>query len=409
MLVMSSLLKNRSFTSIWFGNGISELGGQFGTFCMSILVFRLTGSTLALGSMWILYYLSSLTLQLIIGPYIDRWSRKWIMVLTQWSRGLIFILPLVALSVGQLEVWHLYLVQFIIGIITPLYVPANQAITPTIVSKEQLQTANGYLESTVRVMTVVAPITAGIVVQYLSAEITLAMVSTLLILSGFFILRVQEKRGPRDIRKPWIQEFVEGTSYFFKQKIILWLNIFLAFVQFGVGVTIVITIPYITDVLSGSELHYGLFLAGFPLGYVIGSLLIGFIKINSRRLMMLGALFIGGLTFIALGFNHNIWLAIFTEVIGGVMIAIFGIHNITLLQQAVPNRLMGKVVSVRMLIVRGAVLLGLFIGGIMSELYGIRPMYFMIGGIICITSLIGLTLPFFKFIEDPVAERNKAS
>ncbi|MGP4072719.1 MFS transporter [Piscibacillus sp. B03] len=403
---MNSLMKNRSFTSIWFGNGISELGGQFGTFCMSILVYRLTGSTLALGSMWILYYLSSLTLQLIIGPYIDRWSRKWIMVLTQWSRGLIFILPLVALSVGQLEVWHLYLVQFIIGIITPLYVPANQAITPTIVSKEQLQTANGYLESTVRVMTVVAPITAGIVVQYLSVEITLAMVSTLLILSGFFILRVQEKRGPRDIRKPWIQEFVEGTSYFCKQKIVLWLNIFLAFVQFGVGVTIVITIPYITDVLSGSELHYGLFLAGFPLGYVIGSLLIGFIKLNSRRLMMLGALFIGGLTFIALGFNHNNWLAIFTKIIGGVMIAIFGIHNITLLQQAVPNRLIGKVVSVRMLIVRGAVLLGLFIGGIMSELYGIRPMYFMIGGIICITSFLGILLPYFKFIDEkPIEER----
>ncbi len=215
---MKPLLKNRSFTSIWFGNGISELGGQFGTFCMSILVYRLTESTLALGSIWILYYLSSLTLQLIIGPYIDRWSRKWIMVLTQWSRGLIFIFPLIVLSTGHLEVWHLYLVQFIIGIITPLYIPANQAITPTIVSREQLQTANGYLESTIRVMTVVAPITAGLVVQYLSAEITLAMVSTLLFLSGFLILRVQEKRGPRDIRKPWIQEFIEGTSYFFRQK-----------------------------------------------------------------------------------------------------------------------------------------------------------------------------------------------
>lgn len=104
---MASLLKNRSFTSVWMGSGVSELGGQFGTFCMSILVYQLTGSTLALGSMWILYYLTSLILQLIIGPFIDRWSRKWVMVLTQWSRGLIFILPALALAMGQLEVWHL--------------------------------------------------------------------------------------------------------------------------------------------------------------------------------------------------------------------------------------------------------------------------------------------------------------
>lgn len=258
-------------------------------------------------------------------------------------------------------------------------------------------------------MTVVAPIAAGIVVQYLSTEITLALVSILLILSGLLILRVEENRGPRDIRKPWIQEFIEGTSYFFGQKIILWLSIFIAFVQFGVGVTIVITIPYITEVLSGSELHYGLFLAGFPLGYVIGSVLINYIKLNSRRLMMLGALFIGGLTFIALGFNQNVWFAIFTESIGGVMIAIFSIHNITLIQQVVPNQLMGKITSVRMLIVRTAVLVGLLLGGLLSELYGIRPMYFMIGTIICLTSFIGILLPYFSFIDEEIDGERLAS
>nr|WP_091773364.1 MFS transporter [Piscibacillus halophilus] len=407
--MLNSLLKNRSFISVWLGNGVPELGGAFGTFCMSILVYRLTGSPFALGSMWILYYATSLILQLIIGPYIDRWSRKWIMVLTQWTRGIIFLLPLLALAMGQLEVWQLYGVQILIGIITPLYVPANQAITPTIVNKEQLATANGYLESTVRVMTVVAPIGAGVVVQYLSVELTLAMVSTLLLLSGFLILQVQEKRGPRDIRKPWIQEFVEGTSFFFTQKMIVWLGIFVGFVQLGVGVTIVIRIPYIIDVLSGTEFHYGLFLAGFPIGYVIGTLLIGYIKINSRRLLMLGALFIGGMTFIALGLNHSIYLAIFTESIGGVMMAIFSIHNITLVQQVVPNRLMGKVVSVRMLIVRGAMLLGLMMGSVFSELYGIRPMYFMIGGIICLTSLLGILLPYFKFIDEKPHDEKLAS
>lgn len=135
----SSIFKNRSFVSTWLGNGISELGGAFGTFCNSILIYQLTGSTLALGSMWLLYFIPSLILQLFIGPYIDRWSRKWIMIFSQWTRGMIFIIPLAALISGYLEVWHIYAVQGIIGLVTPFYVPANHAITPTIVTKEQLQ------------------------------------------------------------------------------------------------------------------------------------------------------------------------------------------------------------------------------------------------------------------------------
>ncbi|TFB21379.1 MFS transporter [Filobacillus milosensis] len=406
---MKPLWKNRSFTSVWIGNGASELAGAFGTFCNSILVYQLTGSTLALGSMWILYYVPSLILQLVIGPYIDRWSRKWIMILTQWTRAGIFLLPLFALFFGQLEVWHIYTVQVVIGLITPLYIPANQAITPTIVKKDQLQTANGYLEGTMRLMMFVAPLTAGLVIEYIGVEWTLMMISSLLSVSGLLLLQVKERRGPRQIRKPWVKEFLEGTTYFFTQKIIVWLGVFLAFVQFGVGVTMVVTLPYITEVLSGSELHYGLFMAGFPAGYVIGSLLVGKIKISSRRILMLGSLFIGGLTFVALGFNHSIGLAIITEMIGGVMIAFFSIHNITILQKVVPDHLMGKVVSVRMLIVRGAIPLGVLAGGILSEIYGIRPLYFLIGSVICLTSLIGILVPYFKFIDNQPTEEKLAS
>ncbi|PMX99453.1 MFS transporter, partial [Pseudomonas sp. MPR-R5A] len=81
---------------------ISELGGAFGTFCNSILIYQMTGSTAALGSMWLLYFIPSLLLQLFIGPFIDRWSRKWLMISTQWIRGFIFLLPLILLMLESL-------------------------------------------------------------------------------------------------------------------------------------------------------------------------------------------------------------------------------------------------------------------------------------------------------------------
>ncbi|WP_144510138.1 MFS transporter [Bacillus sp. FJAT-22090] len=395
-----NLWKNRPFLIVWLGNVISELGGAFGTFCNSILIYQLTNSTMALGSMWLLYFIPSLILQLFIGPFIDRWSRKWIMVFSQWTRGLIFLIPLGSLAIGNLEAWHIYSVQIVVGLITPVYTPANQAITPTIVSKEQLAEANAYIDGTVRLMTFLAPILGGIVIEYIGIMPTLLFVCSFLITSGALLFFIQEKRNSLSVRKSWLEQFLEGISYFFKQRLIVWLGIFLAFVQFGVGVTMVVTLPYITKELSGSYAEYGYFMASFPLGYVIGSLLIGKITYKSRRVLMLGALVIGGLTFISLGFNHSIVFGIITEMVAGIAMAFFGVHNITIFQQTVPNELIGKVASVRLFIIRGAMPLGVLIGGTLSEQWGIRPLYFLIGAIICIVSLLGIVLPYFKFIDE---------
>src|SRR5690625_257190 len=399
-LMNSSLFKNRSFVATWLGNGISELGGAFGTFCNSILIFQLTGSTMALGSMWLLYFIPSLILQLFIGPYIDRWSRKWIMIFSQWTRGIVFILPLAALLSGNLEVWQIYAVQCVVGLITPFYVPANHAITPTIVEKEELQSANAYIDGTVRLMTFLSPIIAGIVIEYIGVHITLIFVSTLLIMSGFTLLFIQENRSNIEVRKTWLADFTEGISFFFSQKVIVWLGVFLAFVQFGVGVTMVTTLPYITQELGGTYAEYGYFMAGFPIGYIVGAILVTRIKYKSRRLLMLGSLFVGGITFIALCFNHSIPLAITTETIGGIAMAIFSIHNTTIIQKTVPNHLIGKVFSVRLLIMRGSMPLGVLIGGVLSEVLGVRPLYLIIGLLISTVSLVGILLPYFKFIDE---------
>ncbi|WP_342597990.1 MFS transporter [Psychrobacillus sp. FSL H8-0483] len=395
-----NLLKNRPFLTVWIGNVISELGGAFGTFCNSILIYQLTNSTMALGSMWLLYFIPSLILQLFIGPFIDKWSRKWIMVFSQWARGFIFLIPLVSLATGNLEVWHIYAVQIAVGLITPIYTPANQAITPTIVPSDQLATANAYIDGTVRLMTFLAPILGGVVIEYSGVIPTLIFVCITLMTSGALLLFVQEKKVSQSVRKSWLEQFKEGIFYFFSERPIVWLGIFLAFVQFGVGVTMVVTLPYITQELSGSYAEYGYFMASFPLGYVIGSILVGKINYKSRRVLMLGALVIGGLTFISLGFNDSIIFAITTEAVAGIAMAFFGVHNITIFQQSVPNDMMGKVASVRLFIIRGTMPLGVLAGGILSEQWGIRPLYFLIGSIICTVSIIGILLPYFRFMDD---------
>ncbi|MGH0597558.1 MFS transporter [Bacillus mycoides] len=404
---MKSVLKNRSFFYMWIGSAISELGGAFGTLCNSILVYELTGSKTALSSMWLLYLIPSLILQLISGPFIDKWSRKWIMIFSQWMRASVFLLPLVMLVTSGIEVWHIYVVQIIVGLITPLYTPASQAITPTVVNKEQLQDANAYIDGMTRLMMFLAPVIGGIVIKFIGIELTLSFVCMCLFISGGLLLFIKEKRVQQEIRKTWIEQFLHGFTYFFTKPIIVWLGIFLTFVQFGVGVTMVTNLPYIKDELSAGYAEYGYFMAGFPLGYVVGSILVGKVTYKSRRILMLGGLFIGGLTYISLGFNHSIIIAVIIEVIAGICISFFNVHNTTICQQTVPNNMIGKVFSVRLFFIRSAMPLGVLLGGILSEMWGVRVLYFIIGSIICVTSLIGILLPYFKFLDEAIEEKSE--
>ncbi|MCQ6567287.1 MFS transporter [Bacillus mycoides] len=403
---MNSVLKNRSFFFMWIGSAISELGGAFGTLCNSILVYELTGSKTALSSMWLLYFIPSLILQLISGPYIDKWSRKWIMIFSQWMRASVFLLPLVMLVTNSVEVWHIYVVQIIVGLITPLYTPASQAITPSIVSKEQLQDANAYIDGMTRLMMFLAPVLGGIVIHFIGMKLTFFFVCVCLFISGGLLLFITEKRIKQELRKTWLEEFLHGFTYFFTKPVIVWLCIFLTFVQFGVGVTMVTNLPYIKDELSAGYAEYGYFMAGFPLGYVVGSILVGKVKYRSRRLLMLGGLFVGGLTYISLGLNNSIIIAIVIEVIAGICIAFFNVHNTTICQQTVPSNMIGKVFSVRLFFIRSAMPLGVLLGGILSEMWGVRVLYFIIGSIICVTSLIGILLPYFKFLDEAIEEKS---
>ncbi|KMJ57275.1 permease [Bacillus sp. LL01] len=403
---MKSIWKNCSFVYVWSGNMISELGGAFGTFCNSIMVYQLTGSTMALSSMWLLYFIPSLILQLFIGPFIDRWSRKWIMIFSQWTRAAVFLVPLLAWSAGHLEVWHIFFVQIVVGLITPLYVPANHAITPTIVPNEQLKQANALIESTVRLMSFMAPLIGGLVIEYIGINVTLLFVIVALGLSGGLLWFVKEPSPEKVVRSTWWKEFGEGIAFFFKQRVVVWLGFFLAFVQFGVGVTMVTTLPYITGELQASYAGYGYFMAGFPVGYILGAFLIGRIPYRSPRFIMLGALGIGGLTFVGLGLNESsLIVAIVLEVIAGVVMAIFSINNTTLCQRIIPNHLMGKIFSVRLLIIRGVMPLGVLVGGLLGEVWGVRPLYFLIGSMITAVALVGLFFPYFRFIDREMDER----
>jgi MFS family permease len=383
------LFTNRSFRAIWLSNATSELGGALFTACNSILIYQLTGSATALGSVWLIYYIPSFFMQLFIGPYIDRWSRKWVMIVCQLTRFLLALGLLMSLLLDNFTISFIFVIQIIIGLIMPIFSPANQAILPTILEKEQLSKANASLDSVRQVMVIMGPIVAGVFVDFFVLEWVIMFIVLAFALSSIQLLSIHENYQRSKTRKPWLREFQEGLNHYTKHRLVVWLGVFFGFVQFGVGVTIVTTIPYITKILDQPYSAYGVFMAGFPIGYLIGAFINQKIG-NLRGLGILFAtLFIGGCTYLSLGVTPWYTLAVTTELIAGMVIALFNIYNITLIQQVIPNEEMGKVTSVRLLIMRIMMPLGILFATISADVIGIRVLYLVIGSVICLTAIGG--------------------
>ncbi|WP_421617514.1 MFS transporter [Brevibacillus sp. TJ4] len=397
------MLKNMPFVAVWTGETVSTLGGSFSTLASSWLVYQITDSVTAMGDMLLIYFLPSLLMQLIIGPYLDRWNRRNVMVFSQWTRGIVALAPLLLLVHEQPVVWPLYLVSLANGLIQPLYVPSSMALIPMLVQKEQITSANAWLDGSSRLMMVLGPPVGGLVVAAIGGEYTLMLVALFYGLSGLLLLSCRMPTvdtADYSPKQSWGSQFWEGIAFFRQQAILIWLGIFLSFVQFALGVTSVLNLPFVADELLGTSYQYGLFIAGFPLGYFFGSLLVGRQKqLKKRRLVMLGSLLVGGSTFVALSFTDNIWLAVTIEVIAGMAAPFFHVHSNSLFQQIVPNHLLGRVLSVRLLIIRTAMPLGIVLGSRLGDIWGIRPLFVLIGGIICLVSLLGLTLPYFRFLD----------
>lgn len=395
------LRKNTSFLAIWIGQAVSEMGGSLSTIANGWLVYQLTGSKAAIGSMWLIYFIPSLLVQLGIGPYLDRWDRKRVMLFSQWIRGSAFLFAFGMLLIDRTVIWPLYLVSLVNGLIQPLYVPASMALLPSLIPKRQLTAANASIDGTVRLMSVVGPPLGGVFVAAFGGEPTMLGVAAAYFISGVILLFC--KSNPVEIgptKETWVRQFMGGINYFRQQPVLLWLGIFLSFVQFSVGVTMVLNLPYIVNELNGTSFHYGLFIAGFPLGYFLGSLLVSRSNGLSRRMVMLGSLFLGGTTFIALAGTYHIWLAVAIEVAAGFTMPFFQVNSTTLYQRTVPNHLLGRVFSVRLLIIRTAMPLGVLLGSQLGEGIGVRPIYMFIGLLICTTSLLGLVLPAFQFLNN---------
>ena len=147
------ILKIRGFLLLWTGQAVSYIGDQFHFIAiMGLLLYEYNVSSVEVGTLMVSLSAPSLIIGPLAGVYVDRWSRKWVMIVSDIIRGILVILIPFTTSL-----WQIYLIMFLVSSVSRFFFPAFNSALPNIVPREHLLKANSLSQTTFNASLVVGP------------------------------------------------------------------------------------------------------------------------------------------------------------------------------------------------------------------------------------------------------------
>jgi len=129
----------RTFLVIWAGQLVSLVGSGLTGFALGVWVYQRTGSVTQFALISLSTALPGILFSPIAGALVDRWDRRWAMILSDAGAGLCTLTMAVLLLLNRLQVWHIYLAMaasaanFVVGIVGVLFTPLVLSFTTTAV------------------------------------------------------------------------------------------------------------------------------------------------------------------------------------------------------------------------------------------------------------------------------------
>jgi MFS family permease len=314
---------------------------------------------------------------------------------------------------GWLQLWHLAVGSFVLGVGAAFFFPAYSAILPRILPAQDLLAANG-MEGTMRpiLQQAAGPAVAGVLVAALSPSHAVTGVAGCHLLA-FIILNFlgrhaleapvngAEESGShgtgsgtheRPARTSFFHDLREGVSYTIRTPWLLWTLLWACVsVLFLIG-PIEVLMPFVVrDQLGGDSRMFGFLLAVMGVGGAIGSLVTASLKLPRRYLtVMMVCWGAGSLPLAAVGILDSFWTIAAAMFIfgatGSVGMVIWG----TLLQRRVPGHLLGRVSSLDFFVSLALMPVSMALAGPAAEVFPIWAIFLFAGGVCPVLAVIAM-------------------
>lgn len=394
---------SKAFKALWIGEIVSEFGGAAGGIINGLLLYELTGSREWMGVLWLVYFIPSLILQGISAPFLNHVVKEKMLQNIQLIRAGAYILPLVGYLIGTDvgTILGLVVLQCLLGLMQPINASLSFSLLPEICKEKELVEANALLDGTIRLMSFIAPGATSLLLLVSPIHFIYGFSSVMFLVSFLALSRIPQsskKKVATWTKKFWWAEMKEGYRTFFKYPNLFRLTILSSTVQFAVGATMVLSIPFIRGDLNGHSWEYAVFSGSFPVGYAVGMVLLTKLP-KTYQTMYLG-LIGGGLSFVLLFFVNSVPIAWVCELFGGMVFPLFNAQSAAIFQREAPRDRLTQLSAVRLLFIRVTMPLGILFASSTFLNLSTRQIYAIVGMLIVLPGLFHLLASFSQPNKD---------
>src|SRR5437588_2432582 len=391
-------LKHRNFKLFLGGQLVSLIGNYIQTIAQAWLVYRLTGSAALLGLVAFSGQISIFVLAPVSGVVADSKSRKHVLFATQAAPMVLSFLLAALTLTGRVQVWHVFTVAALMGIVNAFDFPVRQAFVAELVPREDLISAVTLNSSMINSARTIGPGIGGLLVAGVGEGWCFLgnALSYVAVIIGLLLMKstAAQKKPPQHFRAGVTEafNFVRHTGPVGALLVLLGLISF-------TGLRYEILMPvYAREMLHGGPREFGLLMAASGVGAIAGSLVLatfGDLRTLGDWVGLAAAGFGGSL--VLLSFSHSFGVSLIVMLlIGFTMVTQLDASN-TLVQRIVPDEMRGRVMAIWTMMLSGLAPFGSLLVGALAQRFTARRT-FAAGGMACVMGAMafGFCLPILQ-------------
>jgi MFS family permease len=384
------LRRSPSFAYLFFATAGSSFGTYLAAVALTVHVYDETESGLWVAALLIADFLPIVAIGLLLGPLVDRLSRRWLMIASDVVRfGVFAALPFVD-SPGAVVA-----LAAVAGVATGFFLPAAGAALPNLVSEEDLVNANSLWATVETLAWMTGPVVAGAMLTVWSPSVPYAVNAVTFLLSAALVARISERslRSEDPLTRGHWRDVADGlrlvvTSRPLRTVLVVW-NVALI----GSGAVNVAEVVFAKETLGAGNLGFGALVAASGVGLALGSFLAApSLGRGGLRRNYVGSLVLMGVGWGAAALSGSIWLAVAFVVGGAAGNGSVIVCNRLLVQRGAPDQYRGRALATIMSTNYAVLGLAMAVSGVLTDAFGARAVWIGAGVLYLFAALVALVM-----------------
>lgn len=421
----------RDFFILWSSQSVSSLGTAMTNFALIVWVYNQKGTASSITLLSICSLVPSILFSFVAGTLADRWDKKRIMLLADLMAAIGTATVLMLYLTNNLQIWHLYIINFLLSFMNAFQNPASYVATTLLVPKEHYVRVSGLHALSSSIVTILAPAFGSAVLAFGGLKtvlyIDLATFAVAFVILLLFIKIPKITSAAEEAKESFLKSCTAGVNFLREHSALLRIILFFAFINFiakmgGYGMLPAL----ILGRTGGDQVSLGFVEASVGVGLLVGSLLVTLMKPAKSRVTVI--FFTCGISFllgdVGQSLTKTIPLWMIAAFLSNLPMPFLNANLTAIMRTKVPIEMQGRVFSARDTIQYSTIPVGLFLGGVLADnvfepfmataspiqgvlstLFGtgkgsgIAVIFFIVGVVGCVSSFVCLKNPIYKSLD----------